>query len=86
MDNVSEQIVLFGGDEAEFIRQRLIQHQAEVITLCQDYDDMKSKAQITSSHPSYPEYALIKRAVTLITCLEELVQISCLKIEQSSKE
>ena len=63
--------------EVDHIRKKLGQYQHDVLSICQEYDvivqkSMKARVDYSSSE----QFKLIKKAVSTITCLEDLVNIS----------
>lgn len=55
-----------------------------MIQLCQDYDNLIREPS-SDENKQKQEYSLIKKSVTQITMLEELVQIALQKMEQAAK-
>lgn len=72
--------------ECAFIKAQLASHQKEVITMCKQYDKIimkqKSKMGFVDLDSSNSEFALIKKSITIITSLEELVQHSTGQMQQ----
>lgn len=69
------------------MRKRLNQYQQDVISICQEYDAIVAKQ--TKSRTDYlqtEQFNLIKKAVSTITCLEDLVNVSLVKIEKCDAE
>ena len=70
-----------GSDgEVQFIRAQLSINQKEVIAMCKQYDKLMMKnmriAGWVDKDPNNSEFGLIKKAIAIITNLEELVQHS----------
>jgi hypothetical protein len=63
-----------------YLNSRLSQCQSDVISLCRDFDESQKK------DPTGQPNNLIVRAITTITCLEELVNYAQLKIKRLEKE
>ena len=63
--------------ECQFIRAQLTCHQKEVIAMCKQYDRIMMKQKARSGYidmdSNNSEFGLIKRSITIITSLEELV-------------
>ena len=73
--------------EAEYIRKKLDKFQSDVIAICQEYDSIQAK-QVKSrvDYLQSEQFNLIKKAVSTITCLEDLVNLSLEKLDSSGKE
>jgi hypothetical protein len=76
--------------EVAFIKAQLAGHQKEVIAMCKQYDKLMMKNMRTSGYvdkdPNNSEFGLIKKAITIITSLEELVQHSSSYIKDAIDE
>ena len=58
-----------------------------MIAICQEYDAIVAKqVKSRTDYLQSEQFNLIKKAVSTITCLEDLVQISLQKMENSGKE
>ena len=58
-----------------------------MIAICQEYDSIQAK-QVKSrvDYLQSEQFNLIKKAVSTITCLEDLVNLSLEKLDSSGKE
>jgi len=58
-----------------------------VIAICQEYDQIVAKqVKARTDYLQSEQFNLIKKAVSTITCLEDLVQLSLVKMDDSGKE
>lgn len=76
--------------EIEFVRASLQQHQKEVVAICKQYDKIMLKHKRTNGwvemDQNNSEFGLIKKAITLISSLEELVSHSAAQIQKAAEE
>ena len=58
-----------------------------MISICQEYDAIVAKqVKARTDYLQSEQFNLIKKAVSTITCLEDLVQIALGKMDKSGKE
>ena len=74
-------------EEAQFVRKKLEKYQQDVIAICQEYDTIQAK-QVKSrmDYAQSEQFNLVKKAVSAITSLEDLVNLALNKLDNSGRE
>ena len=72
---------------AEDVRKKLASYQQETQSICQEYDQiLQKRSNQRADYGQSEQFNLIKKAVSTITCLEDLVNLALTKLDSSGRE